>query len=109
MKSGLKLKLHEKINVSAGITIAKEAFETFLKENSQTHQLVYLDSKGKDIRNCSFQENVLFIFGDFLGLPKKTEKLLFRLGAEKVSIGPRLLFASHCPVIIHNELDRRAI
>ena len=106
LKAGISLQLHEERDVFPGITIAKEAFETFIQKKSNTHQLIYLRHKGKDIRICLFQENVLFVFGDFLGLPKKTEKLLSRFGAEKISLGPKTIFASHCPIIIHNELDR---
>ena len=39
-------------------------------------------------------------------MPKKTEKLLERIGAKKIKLGPKMLFASHCIVIVHNELDR---
>jgi len=34
-------------------------------------------------------------------------KYLDRLGATPISLGPRTLFASHCIVLVHNELDRR--
>ncbi|HCD5132662.1 TPA: tRNA (pseudouridine(54)-N(1))-methyltransferase TrmY, partial [Vibrio parahaemolyticus] len=30
-----------------------------------------------------------------------------RLGTEKISLGPKMLFASQCVVLIHNELDIR--
>jgi len=45
--------------------------------------------------------------GDFIGIPKNTEKLLKRLDAEKIKLGPVMLMASQCPILVHNELDRR--
>lgn len=107
LKAGLKLNLNEEIEAAPGITVAKKAFETLLKEKAITNQLVYLHPKGKDLRNFEFRENPTFIFGDYIGIPKNTQKLIKRLGAEDISLGPRVLFASHCSIIIHNELDRK--
>ena len=59
-----------------------------------------------DIREYKFNKDPTFIFGDYIGMPRKTEKLLERLGAKKVSLGPQMLFASNCITIVHNELDR---
>ncbi len=106
LKVGLHLQLNEERDVAPGIKVAKKAFETLAKEKS-SNQLIYLHPKGKDVRDFEFEENVVFIIGDFIGLPKKTESLLKNLGAEKMTLGPVKLFASHCPVIVHNELDRR--
>jgi len=107
LKEGLKLKLNEEIEVSAGIKISKKAFESLVKEKSKTSQLIYLHPKGEDLRKFNFKKDVTFILGDYIGLPRKTEKLLDRLGAKKVNLGPKILFASHCSIILHNELDRR--
>jgi len=107
LKKGTRLALGEEIEASPGIKISKKAFETLLKEKSQTSQLIYLHKKGEDIRTFQFKENNTFVLGDYIGLPGKTEKLLDRLGAQKIKLGPTMLFASHCPIIVHNELDRR--
>jgi tRNA (pseudouridine54-N1)-methyltransferase len=40
-------------------------------------------------------------------MPKTSFNTLKRLGAEKISLGPRMLFASQCVVLIHNALDLR--
>jgi tRNA (pseudouridine54-N1)-methyltransferase len=40
-------------------------------------------------------------------MPPKTLQGLERLGAKKLSLGPRMLFASQCVVLIHHELDLR--
>ncbi|VVB76198.1 tRNA (pseudouridine(54)-N(1))-methyltransferase [Candidatus Tiddalikarchaeum anstoanum] len=92
-----------------GITVSKISFEAFLKEKIKTHQLVYLEKSGKDIRTNSFKKDVLFILGDYAGLPDKTELFLDNLGAERISLGPAMLLASQCVTIIHNELDRKIV
>jgi tRNA (pseudouridine54-N1)-methyltransferase len=40
-------------------------------------------------------------------MPKNTLHGLERLGAQKVSLGSKMLFASQCVVLIHHELDQR--
>jgi len=105
LKKGRNLNLNEEIDVSEGIKVSKKSFEKLLKEKSH-NQLIYLHEKGNDIRKIKFKEDVVFILGDNLGLPKKTEKFLKNLNAEKISLGKISLFASHCIVIVQNELDR---
>ena len=90
-----------------GVTVAKRGFERLLQER-QPEQLYYLDRKGTDIRDTDLHEEPTFVFTDFLSMPRKTDKYLRRLGATPISLGPRLLFASHCIVLVHNELDRRS-
>jgi len=51
----------------------------------------------------------VIIFGSAEGLPPKTEALLSNIKAEKISLGPKTLFAAQCPVIVHNEMDRQKI
>lgn len=106
LKQSTNLKLNEEINLGNGIRISKKSFEALVKEKSKTSQLIYLNHKGQDIRIFEFQDNVTFVFGDYIGMPKKTEKLLERIGAKKIKLGPKMLFASHCITIVHNELDR---
>lgn len=106
LKASLGLKINEEKDVSPGIKVAKKAFETLAKEKSKT-QMVYLQPDGEDIRSFNFEKDATFIFGDYIGLPKNTAKLLARLGAKNVTLGPTTLFASHCAVIVHNEIDRR--
>ncbi|MFH1211395.1 MAG: tRNA (pseudouridine(54)-N(1))-methyltransferase TrmY [Candidatus Woesearchaeota archaeon] len=107
LKAGMDLKLEEKKEAFPGIAVAKKSFESLIKEKSKTSQLVYLHPKGKDLREFKFEKDVCFVLGDFIGLPPKTEKLLDRLGAERISLGPVVVFASHCPILVHNEMDRR--
>jgi tRNA (pseudouridine54-N1)-methyltransferase len=42
-------------------------------------------------------------------MPKKSLNTLDRLGAEDISLGSTMLFASQCVVLIHHELDHPEI
>ena len=107
LQKGAFLKLNEEMSVRAGIRVAKKSFERLLWEKSQKHkQIIFLDSHGKDIRNFKFEKDFLMIFGSAEGLSPKTLKILSEIKAERVSVGPKMLFAAHCPIIVHNELDR---
>lgn len=109
LKVGQNLKLNESKEVNEGIRIEKKSFESLVKEKSEEIQLVHLHAKGKDIRDSDFKKNICFVLGDSRGLPKHTEKLLDRLGAERISLGPLTYLASQAIVLCHNELDRRGI
>lgn len=106
LKVGRGLALRVERPVDGGITIAKTAFEHLVQERPPEN-LFYLSRKGTDIRDIALPADPTFVFSDFLSMPKKSEKYLDRLGATPVSLGPRMLFASHCIILIHNELDRR--
>jgi tRNA (pseudouridine54-N1)-methyltransferase len=104
---GKNLKLNEEKNLGNGIKISKKSFEQLVKEKfNEGRQLFYLHDSGNDIRETKFKKDVVFVFGDFIGMPRKTEGLLDRYKAERISLGPRMLFASHCIVVVNNELDR---
>ena len=107
LEKGQNLKLNESFEVYPGIIVAKKSFEAIIKEKSNNMQLIYLHKKGQDIRNFSFKKNVLFVFGDYIGMPRKTEFLLNRLNAERISLGKIDYYASQCITIVQNELDRR--
>ena len=42
-------------------------------------------------------------------MPPKTINLLSDMKAEKISLGKKMLFAAHCPIIVHNEIDRHIV
>jgi len=111
LETGLKLKLGQDIEVQPGLFVSKKAFETIVREKAEKEnkKIIYLDEKGEDIRAFNFKEkeDYVFVLGDFIGIPKNTEKLLKRLDAEKIKLGPVMLMASQCPILVHNELDRR--
>jgi tRNA (pseudouridine54-N1)-methyltransferase len=106
LEAGKGLCLREERSVIDGVTIAKTAFEHLVQERDP-RQLYYLSKKGADIRDIELSDDPVFVFSDYLSMPKKSGKYLERLGATPISLGPRMLFASQCVVLVHNELDRR--
>ena len=110
-KSSFEIKRNSgrrKREASEGLSIEKKSFEALVKEKlKEGKQVVYLHQEGKDIREAVLKEDIVVVFGDYIGMPRATEGLLDRLGAERVSLGPKMLFAAHCIIVVHNELDRR--
>jgi tRNA (pseudouridine54-N1)-methyltransferase len=93
--------------IEPGIEICGFGFDT-LMQRLQEHCSVYLlDKKGKDIRSINFEQSGVFVLSDHLPMPKNSIKVLERRGLTKMSLGRKMLFASQCVVLIHNELDRQ--
>lgn len=91
--------------VESGITVRTISFEKLVQELAADHELFVLDRKGTSIRGKKFPPSSCFLLTDHLPMPKKSFNSLDRLGAEKLALGPTMLFASQCVVLIHNELD----
>lgn len=94
--------------VEPGISVQTLSFERLIKQLAEDHQLYMMDIKGESIREIEFKANPCFILTDHIPMPKKSYNTLKRYGTEKINLGPKMLFASHCVVLIHNELDRLA-
>ena len=106
-----KYKPGVKNNPIPGCFIEKKSFLDILNELVKEGKEIYiLDKNGEDIRETDFNESStpVFILGDHEGLPKKEIKRLKDI-ANKVSIGPKMYFASQTIAIVNNELDRRGI
>ena len=93
--------------VESGVTVRTVAFERLVQELAVDHQLFVMDRKGTSIREQAFQGNPCFLLTDHIPMPKKTFHSLERLGAKKITLGSKMLFASQCVVLIHHELDQR--
>jgi tRNA (pseudouridine54-N1)-methyltransferase len=94
--------------VEPGIEVRTISFERLIQElAASSHQLHVMDRKGTPIREQSFGANPCFLLTDHIPMPKKTFHSLERLDARKISLGPKMLFASQCVVLIHHELDQR--
>ncbi|HET9033143.1 MAG TPA: tRNA (pseudouridine(54)-N(1))-methyltransferase TrmY [Dokdonella sp.] len=93
--------------VEPGITVRTISFEKLVAELAMDHQLFVMDKKGESIRDMRFSGTPCFLLTDHIPMPKKSFNSLERLGAKKISLGTRMLFASQCVVLIHHELDLR--
>lgn len=107
LKATKNLLPEEIANPQPGIYVQKKSFEALVRECCEEgKQVFYLDPEGVDARDVKYKENVVVIFGDYIGMPSKSEKLLARLGAKEMTLGPVTLFASQCVTIVNNEMDR---
>ena len=93
--------------VESGVAVRTIAFERLVQELADDHQLFVMDRKGTSIREQAFDGNPCFLLTDHIPMPKKSFNSLERLGAKKITLGSKMLFASQCVVLIHHELDQR--
>ncbi|MBX3693060.1 tRNA (pseudouridine(54)-N(1))-methyltransferase TrmY [Dokdonella sp.] len=93
--------------VEAGVSVQTISFERLVQRLAADHALYVMDRKGLPIHEQVFDENPCFLLTDHIPMPKNTLRGLERLGAKKLTLGSRMLFASQCIVLIHHELDRR--
>lgn len=93
--------------VEAGVTVRTVSFERLVQELAADHQLFVMDPEGQPIHAQAFGGNPCFLLTDHIPMPKKTFHTLDRLGATRITLGPTMLFASQCVVLIHHALDQR--
>lgn len=93
--------------VQPGVTVRTTSFERLVQELAVDHRLFVMDRKGTPIREQAFDGDPCFLLTDHIPMPKNTFHTLDRLGAGKLSLGSKMLFASQCVVLIHHELDWR--
>lgn len=89
-----------------GIITTKTSFEALLKEKANSHAVYVLEEGGKSISSIEIADNPLFIVGDHVGLPKKTESFALRFG-EKISLGRQPYLAASCITILNYTLDQQ--
>ena len=92
--------------VESGVSVRTVSFERLVQELAADHQLYVMDRKGTPIRQEVFTDNPCFLLTDHIPMPKKTFNSLERLGAKKLALGTKMLFASQCVVLIHHALDQ---
>lgn len=92
--------------VESGVTVQTLSFERLVQALAQDHQLFLMDRKGTPIGEQVFADNPCFLLTDHIPMPKKVIPGLERMGAKKISLGPTMLFASQCVVLIHHALDQ---
>ena len=99
----------ESREVESGITVRTISFEKLVQELAQDYRLFVMDPKGTPIRGKTIAGTPCFILTDHMPMPKKSLHTLERLGAENISLGAKMLFASQCVLLIHNELDHESL
>ena len=107
LMDGRDLDLDEEVQSRPGVFVAKRSFESLVRQQSESGDVYLLQKRGIDVREVAFSERSTFVFSDHLSMPKKADKFLLRLGARALSVGPKMLFASQCITLVHNELDRQ--
>lgn len=108
LTAGVGLAKEASIEVRPGVTIAARSFESLLKHYSESRPIYLLDKKGLDVRESNLETNAVFVLTDHIPMPPKQLKSMVRRGAQPVSLGPVVLHASQCVVLIQNEYDRIA-
>jgi len=93
--------------IEPGIEMCGFGFDTLMTGLQERSPVYLLDKKGEDIRSIEFEQQGVFVLSDHLAMPKNSIKVLERRGLTKMSLGKKMLFASQCVVLVHNELDRR--
>ncbi len=93
--------------VAPGVEVRTSSFERLVQALATDHQLFLLDPKGTPIGEQPFGDNPCFLLTDHIPMPKKVIPSLERLGARKITLGSRMLFASQCVVLVHHALDQR--
>lgn len=96
------------VNALPGCFVEKKSFEALVDELDKAGKNIFLlDKKGTDVRDLKFKGNEVFVLGDQDGFPDSKRHLLKRI--DKVSVSPKMLFASQVVTIVHNEADRQEI
>lgn len=94
--------------VESGVIVQTLSFERLVQHlAADGHQLYVMERKGTPIGDIAFGPKPCFLLTDHIPMPPKTFHSLEKLGARKLSLGSRMLFASQCVVLIHHALDRR--
>ena len=92
--------------VESGVGVQTLSFEKLVQGLAEDHQLFLMDRKGTPIGEQTFADNPCFLLTDHIPMPKKTIPGLERMGAKRITLGPTMLFASQCVLLIHHALDQ---
>jgi tRNA (pseudouridine54-N1)-methyltransferase len=94
--------------VESGVEVRTQSFERLVRELAADHRLYVMDRKGTPIGEQDFDgSRPCFLLTDHIPMPKKSFNTLDRLGARRITLGPTMLFASQCVLLIHHALDQR--
>jgi tRNA (pseudouridine54-N1)-methyltransferase len=92
-----------------GVAVALGGLDAIVSDLGPMTPFV-LEEGGSDARAAKLDaEDAVFFVGDHLGFDAITRTRLHDLGAEPISVGPVSVHADQAIVLVHNELDRRAL
>jgi tRNA (pseudouridine54-N1)-methyltransferase len=106
LAAGAGLSKDASIKTEQGILISATSFERLVKQYQETRPIFLLDKKGSDVRQMELPDDAVFLLTDHIPMPPKAAKSLVRRGVKPLSLGPVMLHASQCVVLIQNEYDR---
>jgi tRNA (pseudouridine54-N1)-methyltransferase len=109
LEGGRNLVREETRQVDSGLTVSRTSFEHLVRDVGERTPLYLLSKRGTDLRQVELSDDCCFLLTDHIPMQRKTLHLLKRLSVTRVSLGPTMLFAAHCIVLVHNELDRRGV
>tara|TARA_R110002110_G_scaffold51230_1_gene150588 strand:+ start:656 stop:1249 length:594 start_codon:yes stop_codon:yes gene_type:complete len=106
LKAGANLGKESVLETEQGIVIQAISFERLVKSYQETRPIFLLDRKGQDVREAELPDDAVFLLTDHIPMPPKQAKSLIKRGVKPISLGPVMLHASQCVVLIQNEYDR---
>lgn len=78
--------------------------EAVARYRGMGYTVYYLHEQGRPSTEVEFAERSALVLGDHKGLDPASERLLDRMGAERVSLGPISYLASQCINVVNAEL-----
>lgn len=104
--AGTSLGKEQAATADSGIIVRTISFERLVKARLDAGPVYLLDRKGTDIRESPCPLDATFLLTDHIPLPKNLRKSFLRQGVQPLSLGPVMLHASQCVVLVQNEYDR---
>ena len=95
------------VNSRRGMILRAISFEHLVKGCLAEAPVYLLDRKGTDIRSVDLASDAVILLTDHVPIAPKLRKSLLRQGVQTMSLGPVMLHASQCVVIVQNEVDRQ--
>lgn len=90
-----------------GITVRKLGFESLVKDMANKASVYVLEESGSIVTSLDLENDMVFVLGDHVGLPKKAESFALRYG-QKISLGKQPYLAASCITVLNYLLDRTA-
>ena len=106
LADGRGLDLDEEVQSRPGVFIAKRSFESLVRQQSESGDVYCCKSAALTCAKWRLPSVRLLSFQTIYPCLKK--RISFSCGsARALSVGPKMLFASQCITLVHNELDRQ--